>query len=673
MKNKTQTYRSALWLLALVTALPLLYSCASIGNPSGGPVDEDPPRVVRTVPADGATDFRGNRIEIDFNELVNVKDAFTNVVVSPPTATTPKVSASGRKVFVEWGDTMLPNTTYTIDFGTAIEDLNESNPLGNYSFTFSTGPDLDSLRLSGIVLDAATLEPQQGFLVGAHLASAPDTALRTLRFARATKTDELGRFTLRGLKAEPYRLFALGDLNNDYRWDNPAELIAFYPTPVTPYAEADVTTDTIYNLHTGAVDTVVSRERTLFKPNNLLLSVFDIGYKPQYLVKYERPDSARLQFILNTKAPSLPGISFPDLIPQDEWAVTEHTVGRDTITYWLSDRRLIQNDTLRVALTYPRTNQQQILETATDTLTLIPPRIRAPKETKKKTAKQLAEDSIAAEKAKWFTLNVRPGGTMDIYGHLTIEATEPVLNIDTTLMRLEQKVDTLWKPLHLPPLEDDTLGNVRTYTMRYPWEFDTSYRLTIDSTAMLGITGRPSATVTNEFRTRKTSDYASLTLRLQPDTLHGFVEVLNSSDNPVARTWVEHGVATFPYLSPADYYARFIETADSVMIFHPGDVDSLRQPDNVYYYPKLLSLKRYDRNEVWNLNATAVDQQKPNAIKKNKPKRKKGENKDLLEENTEEDDYFDVNANPFDPKSSSRNRSGRSGSNRSGSGSSRRR
>ena len=219
-------------LLAGAIILLLLYSCASMGSPSGGPRDEDPPRFVRGNPAPGSVNVRGNRLEIEFDELVNIKDAFTSVVVSPPGASVPKVVSSGRKVYVNWDDTLRGNTTYTVDFGKSIIDVNESNPLGNFSYTFSTGPCIDTLMVSGIVLDAATLEPQKGMLVGVHRADAPDSAFRTLRFERASKTDDMGRFTIRGLKGIPYNIFALGDVNNDYRWDNPAEIIAFYPNRV---------------------------------------------------------------------------------------------------------------------------------------------------------------------------------------------------------------------------------------------------------------------------------------------------------------------------------------------------------------------------------------------------------------------------------------------------------
>ena len=111
----------------------LAVSCASIGNPSGGPRDEDPPRFVRANPAPGSVNVTPQRINIDFDELVNVKDAFTKVVVSPPSKSVPRVSSSGHRVTVQFNDTLLPNTTYTIDFSNAIEDNNEGNKLQGFT------------------------------------------------------------------------------------------------------------------------------------------------------------------------------------------------------------------------------------------------------------------------------------------------------------------------------------------------------------------------------------------------------------------------------------------------------------------------------------------------------------------------------------------------------------
>lgn len=650
-------------LLAGAIILLLLYSCASMGSPSGGPRDEDPPRFVWGNPAPGSVNVRGNRLEIEFDELVNIKDAFTSVVVSPPGASVPKVVSSGRKVYVNWDDTLRGNTTYTVDFGKSIIDVNESNPLGNFSYTFSTGPCIDTLMVSGIVLDAATLEPQKGMLVGVHRADAPDSAFRTLRFERASKTDDMGRFTIRGLKGIPYNIFALGDVNNDYRWDNPAEIIAFYPKPVTPYAEPGTASDTIYDLKTGAVDTVVGRSRTIFLPNNLLLSAFDAGYRQQYLVKYERPDSMRLSFIFNAPSRSLPSLSLPDYIPGDKWYVAEHSLKNDTVTYWLADNRLVHADTLRVALRYQRTGKDRTLDYVTDTLVMARPKVRVPRQPKRKTRKQAEQDSIEAEKKRWINIGTNLSGSFDVYAPLLIDVPEPLVALDTSMVRLEQNIDSVWHRLPMPPVMRDSAGNVRRYMVRPQLDYGCEYRLSIDSLAMRGLTGRYNKGYSQAFKVKKREDYATLTLRLTPDTVRGFVEVLNMSDIPLARRSVKDGVVVFPYLSPTDYYARFVAHADSLQEFSTGDYDLRRQPDDVYYYPRKLSLKRYDRSEQWDLNALPVDRQKPEEIKKNKPdtkqvvRRKNKKNTGQHAEEDEESDYFDVSRNPFDnnPRSGRRN------------------
>ena len=634
----------SLLIICLLLLSALCYSCANMGMPSGGPRDEDPPRFVSSNPPAGATNFHGNRVELLFNELVNVKDAFSKVTVSPPGDGTPRVSTSGRRVIVQFPDTLASATTYTIDFGNSIEDNNESNPLGAFAFSFSTGSELDSLRIAGVALDAYTLEPQQGMLIGVHPADAPDSALTTLRFLRATKTDDMGRFVIRGLKPIPYNLFALGDLNNDYRRDNPAELLAFYPTPILPHCEQAVTTDSIYNILTGAVDTVVERTYTRFLPNNLLLSVFDEGYKPQYLVKYERPDSSRLSFIFNAAAPEFPSLEIIN-IPDEPAMRLEYSQHRDSLTYWLSDPRLISADTLRVKLTYMQTGADKLLAERTDTLTLTKPKVR--KRSGRRTKEQLRADSIAEEKAKLLGVTITPQGNMEIYQRPRIEFSEPVSRLDTTMLHLEMKQDTLWIPQPLGVLTPDTTSASRRWLLNFPPAFGETYRLTVDSLAAVSYRGRFNGEAKVMFKVKERADYASLTLRFTPDTIHGFVEVLNSGDNVVQRAPVVNGVAHFPWLAPADYYARFVADNDSNGLFTPGNYAERRQPEEVFYYPGLLSLKRHDRSEKWDLYSTPVDSQKPRAIVKNKPQsaKRRTTGEELPEE--EEDDTFDVNSNPF--------------------------
>ena len=226
--------------------------------------------------------MKKQKVELEFDELVNVKDAFSKVVVSPVSKSVPRVSSQGRKVIVQFTDTLVPNTTYTIDFADAIEDNNENNKLQGFTYSFSTGDVLDTLQISGMVLSADALEPQQGMLVGVY-SNLADSAFSTLPFERVTKTDDRGRFSVQGLAPGEYRIFALADVDNDYKRANPEEAMAFYDVTLSPTSERVNAVDTVFNLLTGEVDTVLNRERTRFLPNDILLRSFESDYKSQFL------------------------------------------------------------------------------------------------------------------------------------------------------------------------------------------------------------------------------------------------------------------------------------------------------------------------------------------------------------------------------------------------------
>ena len=147
-------------ILLLATAVALLtLGCARPGTPDGGPYDETPPKVVGAKPNEGAVNSRSNNIEIFFDEYVKLEKAAEKIVISPPQINMPEISAIGRKIKVKLLDSLKQNTTYTIDFGDAIVDYNEGNPMGKYTYTFSTGEKLDTMEISGKVLDARNLEP----------------------------------------------------------------------------------------------------------------------------------------------------------------------------------------------------------------------------------------------------------------------------------------------------------------------------------------------------------------------------------------------------------------------------------------------------------------------------------------------------------------------------------
>ncbi len=621
----------------------VIAACASIGNPGGGARDEDPPRLVHASPAPWSTDVDRERITLDFDEIVNVKDAYTNVVMSPPGKSVPRVSSNGRRVTIQLPDSLEPNTTYTIDFGTSIEDNNEGNKLNGFTYTFSTGPAIDTLRVAGMVLGAQDLEPAQQMLVGLY-SDLSDSAFMKRKIQYLAKTDDRGRFIVRGLPSGKYRVVALKDNDNDLKYANPEEDLAFYGQFVVPSAERTVVSDTILNLKTGEVDTIVERERTVFLPNTLLLRSFNSGKKTQYLVKYERPDSARITLLFNTAADSLPGFEIPAFRHDSRGIIAERSATNDTITYWLPPK-LATIDTIRAAVTYLKPDSASIMAPATDSLNFILKRPKAPKR-KEKEKKKESSDSVETVKTPVLSWTIEGNGSVqEVYKPMTVVFDKPLARLDTASFRLEQKTDTVWHPTAVPLkfVRTDSL-NPRKVIFNYPWESGKSYRLLADSAAAVSLYGDVMNAISNEFVTKPIEDYATFTFRLSglPDSIPAFVEMLNTSDTPVRKTAVSNGNAVFRFLEPGKYYARVTLDWNGDGVWTPGDFISGTAPDEAFYYPKVLNIKKnWDYNQEWDIWATPVDLQKPEAVKKNKPEADRRNRKKKTDDEDEEDDIDD--------------------------------
>lgn len=660
MKHSNPQLRT---LPATLLAVAVMASCASIGNPTGGPRDEEPPRFVKATPAPGSVGVTRDRIDIEFDEIVNVKDAFSKVVVSPVSKSVPKVTALGKHVTVQFTDTLIPDATYTIDFSNAIEDNNEGNKLQGFTYTFSTGARIDTLQISGMVLSAEGLEPQQGMLVGIH-SNLSDTAFATLPLERIAKTDDRGRFSIKGVAPGTYRIFALSDVDNDYKRANPEEAMAFCDFTVSPTSERVEATDTVLDLATGEVDTVITRQRTRFLPNDILLRSFESDYKTQFLQNYQRVDSTRVKMIFNAPSDSLPHLDIVDKPGYKDWWVLEGSERNDTLTYWMLPPDLVATDSLRLAVTYLRTDSARNLSAATDTLRFFTERPKAPKKKKEKKKKEEEEAAdTVAPKIPPLGLQMVTGSTQEVYLPLVMEFATPLSRLDTAALHLEVMVDSAWGPVPKEwQLRAERPCNPRRFKIEYPWEFSSQYRLRIDSLAATGIYGLQTGPVEHSFKTKGEEDYCTLgfTITNFTDSVPAFVELLSTSDAPVRREKVVGGAVKFPYLAPGKYYARIFEDFDGDGRYTTGNFDSLRQPDAAYYYPKAVNIKKnWEKSETWNVFETAIDLMKPDAVKKNKPetdKRNRKRNEQNNGDEEEEEEYFDPTRNPFDPNDRGRRR-----------------
>lgn len=686
MKLENTTY-----LIIAALAAMLLYSCASIGSPTGGPVDMDPPIFIGSNPAPNTLNFKGNRIELEFDEVVTLVDQSEKVMYSPVQRETPRLTALGHKVTVEFRDTMKPGTTYSIDFANCIQDNNENNPLENFAFAFSTGDTIDTLQVSGIVLRARDLEPMQKVVVGIH-SNLNDSAFTKLQFDRVARTNDRGQFTIRNLKPGRYRIYALNDADRDYKFVR-TEDMAFLLDTIIPDTYMETTMDTVFT-KSMAVDTVTQGTHTVFIPNDILLSMSNEGYVSQYLYAYERPDYNRIYIKFSARSDTLPTIKViePQVRDDDSWYKLQRSEFNDSLFYWITDTTLAHNDSIRITLNYLRTDTLENLTYTTDTLYVNiknaykrqlekskkdeAERYKELKEEYEKNLERLRKraeerkterDTVKAEmearadsmelatvlrtwekdsidRIPFFDFKLTSTATVDVDAPLTFEVVEP---IDTIMMSgfhlWKQYEDSLWEELPVPALIPNEPHEIMKWSMPVKWEPGATYKLRIDSMSVYGIYGTPNKTIEQLFKVRGLEEYANLYLSISPATGPAFVELLNTGD-AVQRTATvgSDGYAVFNNVIPGDYYARIVLDRNSNGEWDTGNFASHLQPEEVYYYPKKISLKQnWDIEQSWNIYEVAVDMQKPEAIKKNKPEKKKWEKNDTDKFGEEEEDIYD--------------------------------
>lgn len=640
--------------LFVVAAALLLAACASIGRPEGGPRDMTPPVMVSSTPAPGSVNVSNGRIDIVFDENITLDDPMNKIVVSPPQKKQAQISSNGRRVRITLRDTLRDSTTYTVDLADAVRDLNEGNILDGLAIDFSTGPSIDTLMISGIVFEGRTLEPAQGMIVGVYSTPVADTALTTLPMERITKTNALGRFTIRNLKPGSYRVFAINDLNHDFHWDR-SEDIAFLDRDISPSTMAIELTDTFTDA--AGNDSLVTRPATRFLPDDILLTWFNENYKPLYLVKHERPDARRLTLEMSTRSDSLPQLTLLNTVRAgarlDREAVVQSSPGLDSLTYWLRDTTLIGSDTLKIAARYLHTDTLDNITFTTDTLTF------ALRQAKKK--KKRDEETDSVPKLEFVNIGISSRQPQDLNIPLLFETSAPTASIDSAGFRIEELVDSIWMPVAARiPSPPDSLQPMRLLT-EMTWKPKTKYRVTIDSLAVTDIYGNHNRPFVQEVSTHAIEDYAALFFNigdLGPDS--AIVELL-SSDKPVRLEPVRNGVATFEYVTPGAYYARLFIDRNHNGRWDTGCVADTLQPEDVFYFSKKLNLKKnWDVEQQWNIYETPVDLQKPEDIKKNKPPRPKWETEEEREKrkkgnNDDEEEEFDPFMNdPFAPQSPDR-------------------
>ena len=637
----------SLYYIFIIIAAAVMYSCANIGNPSGGPIDKTPPIFMRSNPTPNAVNVKDRKIEIFFDEIVTLKDPSTKIIVSPAQTEMPRMSALGRKVTVELVDSLLPNTTYTIDFSNSIQDNNEGNAIDNFAFAFSTGSVIDSMRVSGYVLDSRTLEPMQSVVVGLQ-SNLADSAFHKEKLQRVALTNDRGQFTIRNVSPGSYHIFALKDLDRDYKFGNPTEDIAFLDSIIVPSIGSREAADTVYN-DLNEIDTIMRAMRPAYFPNDILLSMFNEDRKSQYLANNLRVDSTRISLTFAAASDTLPSLSIVGRndVP-DQWYTLERSQTNDTLTYWIRPPHLVSADTLIVATTYLRTDTASNLSWGTDTLKFTFQRQKAKKKKKN-------EETDSLEQIRFMELHPLANGTQEVYAPLLLQTGTPIERYSREAFHLQRKLqnDTTFYPAEIKSiaLRDSTL-NRRDLMLKVDWEPGAAYTLAVDSLAMTDIYGLQTKPLKVDFNVRKMEEYGNIVFNIPAVRDSAIVELLDGTEKIVLRAPVKNHRAELLNLLPGKYYARLFIDRNGNGKYDTGNYDMHLQPEETVYYPGAINLKKnWDVEQTWDIYATPIDKQKPEAIKKNKPERKKWEkvNTEKTETDEDEENGFSDFSNPNDP------------------------
>ncbi len=598
MNIKTLKYISVCLIIST-----LVYACANRGQgPTGGPKDINPPKVLKSIPMNGSLNFKKKLIQIDFDEMVSIEKPNENIIISPPQLKPPDVKSYGKNIVVNFNESLIDSTTYTINFGNGIVDLNEKNALKNFQFSFSTGNQIDTLKISGYVLNAEDLNPLSGIIVGIYSENS-DSVFFKKPFLRIARTDETGRFTISNIKKGKYKIFALGDANHDYFYQQ-GETLAFSDSLINPTFRIEQMRDTIWKDSTQ-IDSIHSYMGTHYLPDNLVFKLFKENRKRQYFVKYERKEPFMFNLFFNTPSvvqPELKAINFN----WDNKFILQKKLKNDSLTYWITDSTIWKKDTLQFKLTYLKSDSTLNLKPVTDTINVV---------FRKLLTNLKSRSTKSTTKKEVLKFNTNLSNPFDIFNSLDFSFEAPLLQFDLTKIKLYQKIDSTYKQISYKWRQlDSTKIN---FGINYKWLPEKSYQLRIDSAAFTSIYNKSNNKIINDFKIRSLDEYSSVKLFLSKFNPKAVFQILNLKDEVLAtKPAIEKGTI-FEYLRPGSYYLRMFIDENGNGIWDVGEFLTHKQPEQVFYYPKKLTLKaNWDFEETWDFEQTPLLQQKPIELKK---------------------------------------------------------
>jgi hypothetical protein len=615
----------------------IISSCANPGMPQGGPKDTIPPVLLKTEPVYKSTNYKGDDVRLTFNEYLAIDKISEELVISPPMKKKPLIRSKSKTLVIDFNEDLKDSTTYSLDFKNSVADNNERNELENFRFSFSTGPNYDSLRVAGRLMKAFNLAPIEKGLVMLHK-NLHDSAIYKVEPNYIAKTNVEGVYMIDNVAPGKYHIFAVMDGNNNFLYDEGAEEIAFADSIVVPFAEFHEEVDTVFT----ETDTIVVFGHTDFFPDNVYLRQFLEDIFDQYLDVYNRDTRYKCTFVFNESVRD----SFElNIVGHDvkDWYQIEYDEDVDSLIVWIADTTLAALDTLLMEVGYLQLDTLEQLYFHRDTVEMNFVDKNESAQSKKKKGKD-DEDDEEPEPVVQFTFKNDVGGTtIELNKNFGILAPEPILSFDSTKILLYLDEDTLKQPLKFEFFKD-TL-EYRKFNVVYNWEPEIKYTLEIDSAAATNIYGITSKKLKATFSGREEDYYGTVSLNLTNVNVPVIVQLLTNNDQEkvVLEKFIsEDGKVTFDFLKPEKYKIKFIYDENDNGKWDTGSNQDKYQPEWVTYLNEVVKVKGN-----WEIEMPFDLRPNPNFIKnirdleEEERLRKEAERKALMEQQQQQEQPTD--------------------------------
>ncbi len=589
----------------LTSGMLVMIACANPVAPTGGPKDTTPPEIIRSVPENQSVNFSSDRVSLTFSEFVNLKDINTQLMVSPPLSEMPDFIMKGKTLTMKFRESLKENTTYNFFFGDAIVDITESNPIPGYSFTFSTGPVIDSLSMSGKVLNAFTLQPVKGAFVMLY-DSISDSIPYKIRPYYVARTSESGEFRLNNLRGNRYLMFALTDINSNYIYDMPTEDIGFSDTLVEPDIPAiklpelglgseEVPLDTL-KADSADVKPIQSVPDTVHQERGDSLAVTAPAVKvspvKNYLI-YQFRETDTIQRLLKGTVirENVAGLYFRQPVrdvhikPLDPplegaWNLTGYNATRDTLTLWIPGSG---TDSLMVEIS----DNGIVLDTLDLAL--------------KPAARTTGKDKGAVAKKK--SLEMRPNlvsSKIKPGRPLILSIADPVKEADLSRIRLYHD------SLEVKPVITFSDSLKTRLHISHSWKEAESYLLEVNDSALISVFGQANDSTAYKFKAMSEAETGFIKINITvPDQKKSYIIQLLGDKESILEQHSITGNASleFTYLPPRKYRFKAIHDLNNNGKWDTGNYLRKIQPEPVSYFSKEIELRaNWTMEEDWSLN-----------------------------------------------------------------------